>query len=237
MGDGGSRTLKSAYIKDKTLNVASLGKKIGEWLAHLHSCTCILSDRASYRAGFDNEVAKSVYRYCYEGLATAFESNGFDKTLGERVNEKYGSLLVSDDVCLCHGDFWPGNILLSDHVDTKNTVLTVVDWEMVRNGEGATDVGQFAAEAWLLDRFHGGRGLLTAFLKGYSESRKLERVSAIRTAVHYGTHLGFWPTRVDWVSKEETKELVGYGYRILKAIEDEDWGFLKGSDVGLLFED
>lgn len=45
----------------------------------------------------------------------------------------------------------------------------VVDWELVRRGCGATDVGQFAAESWLLDRFRGGRGLLKAFLEGYQE--------------------------------------------------------------------
>ena len=45
--------------------------------------------------------------------------------------------------------------------------MAVVDWEMVRRGCGATDVGQFAAESWLLERFHGGRGLLGAFLGGY----------------------------------------------------------------------
>lgn len=233
MGDGGSRTLKSAYIKHDTLDVATLGKKIGNWLAHLHSSTLI----SSHRAGFDNKVGKSVYRYCYQNLATALEANGFDHTLGERINEKYGSLLEEiDDVCVCHGDFWPGNIILSDHVEAKDRVLTVADWEMVRSGEGATDVGQFAAEAWLLDRFHGGRGLLNAFLKGYMDSRKLERDSAVRVAVQIGTHLGFWPTRVEWGSKEETKEIVGFGYRILKAVEDEDWDYLGRSDFGSLFE-
>ncbi|TLD23432.1 Protein kinase-like domain [Venturia nashicola] len=234
MGDGGSRTLKSAYIKDDTLDIASLGRKIGDWLAHLHSCARV----SSHRAEFNNKVGKSAYRYCYQNLASAFEANGFDKALGERVNEKYGSLLEEiDDVCVCHGDFWPGNIFLSDHVEDKDRVLTVADWEMVRNGEGATDVGQFAAEAWLLDRFHGGRGLLDAFLTGYMDSRKLDPDSAIRVAVQIGTHLGFWPTRVEWGNKEETKEIVGHGYRILKAIEEEDWEYLRGSGFGRLFEE
>jgi hypothetical protein len=52
--------------------------------------------------------------------------------------------------------------------------LTVLDWEMSRRGNGATDVGQFAAEAWLLDTFRGGRGLLRAFLSGYAEEWAIE---------------------------------------------------------------
>lgn len=47
---------------------------------------------------------------------------------------------------------------------------------MVRRGCGATDVGQFAAEAWLLERFCGERGLLGAFSGGLSRRRKGGRV-------------------------------------------------------------
>ena len=49
----------------------------------------------------------------------------------------------------------------------EGTVLSVVDWEITRRGIGATDVAQFAAEAYLLDRFCGGKGLLGAFVEAY----------------------------------------------------------------------
>ncbi|QDS70441.1 hypothetical protein FKW77_009743 [Venturia effusa] len=235
MGDGGSRTLKNAYIQDESIDLSSIGERLGEWLAHLHSCT-----RApAHRAEFDNKVGKSVYRYCYQNLATALDTNGFDKAVGERIDEQFGGLLVDDDVCVCHGDFWPGNILLSDHAETKDQVLTVVDWEMARNGAGVTDVGQFAAESWLLDRFHGARGLLNAFLNGYVKNvdgSGLDRGSAVRIAVQFGTHLGFWPTRVKWGSKEETKKVIAVGYGILQAVEASDWESLRGSALGRLFQ-
>lgn len=52
--------------------------------------------------------------------------------------------------------------------------MAVVDWEMVRRGCGATDAGQFAAEAWLLERFHGEKGLLGAFLGGNRDGGREE---------------------------------------------------------------
>lgn len=231
MSDGGSRTLKFAYINDTTLDIASLGKRIGAWLKHLHHCS-----RLSPLCGkFDNKVGKTTYRYCYENLGNALENNGCDKMIGERINERYGSLLQTDNDCVCHGDFWPGNILISDHAEAENQVLMVVDWEMVRTGNGATDVGQFAAEAWLLDRFHGGKGLFDAFLNGYLNGGKLGHESAVKVAVQFGTHLGFWPTIVEWCSNEETKEVIAVGYGILKAVCDENWQGLRGSDLRRLF--
>jgi hypothetical protein len=43
---------------------------------------------------------------------------------------------------------------------------------MTRRRTSATDVGQFTAEAFSLDRFCGGRGLLRAFLNAYAVARK-----------------------------------------------------------------
>lgn len=40
---------------------------------------------------------------------------------------------------LVHGDFWPGNILVS----TKGSGLKLLDWEMVGIGSGAQDLGQY----------------------------------------------------------------------------------------------
>ena len=133
---------------------------------------------------------------------------------------------------MCHGDFWPGNVLVGG-----GQKLTVVDWEIVRRGCGATDLGQFAAEAWLLDRFGGGRGLLPAFLSAYRETVKHnegfssdEAVKPMteffrRVAIQLGTHLAFWPTRVAWGTEAETRDVVHQGFEVLvRALaSDRDW--------------
>ncbi|KAF2095133.1 kinase-like protein [Rhizodiscina lignyota] len=223
MSDGGSRDLKTAY-SDPALDVVSFGNKLGRWLAMLHSRTTKVDIG-------DNTIAKNIYRWSSKHLAGALEKYGFDKSLGDTVNEEYGLLLATDDVCVCHGDFWPGNVLVGS--DGK---LTIVDWEMVRRGTGATDVGQFAAETWLLDRFRGGRGMLDAFLKGYMEvsGGKPSKEFAKRVVVHWGTHIAYWPTSVQWGDKEETRNVVDIGREnIVKAMEN-DWEWLRHSPLGLL---
>ena len=222
--DAGPRTLKQAYA-DHTMDVQQAGRDLGKWLANLHHKT------PSLDIG-DNKTAKAIYRYSYSNLATALSKYGLDPSIGEEVDRDYGSLLATDDECMCHGDFWPGNVLVGD-----GQKLTVVDWEMVRRGCGATDVGQFAAEAWLLDRFRGGRGFLPAFLSAYSEtSKQKEGLSSYETgkpmteffrrvAIQLGTHLAFWPTRVSWGTEDETQGVVHQGSEVLvhALASDRDW--------------
>ena len=107
-----------------------------------------------------------MYRFGYRRLEGALKEMGFDGALGAQINDKYGAMLLTDNECVCHGDCWSGNILVSEDQST----LTIIDWEMTRRGCGATDVGQFAAEAYLLDVFKGSRGLMESFLQAYKKN-------------------------------------------------------------------
>lgn len=221
--DGGARTLKEAY-PDLAIDIPEHGRRLGIWLRGLH-------DRTTGVEMGNNGTAKSIYRFAYTNVSAAAAKFDLDPKLGERVNAEYGSLLATDDDCVCHGDFWPGNVLVSEKG------MTIVDWEMVRRGCGATDVGQFAAEAWLLDRFRGGRGLLEGFLAGYTREGKLEDGFVRRVAVHMGVHLAFWPSRVSWGDGEETKGVVVLGNEMMRRATDEGWrSWLRGSLVGELLE-
>lgn len=209
IADGGSRTLKDAYT-DPDVGIPEYGRRLGAWLAALH--------QKSRETNIGNNItAKTIYRHAYTHTSATAKNFDLDPALGERVNTEYGSLLSTDDECVCHGDFWPGNVLVSDRG------LTIVDWEMVRRGCGATDVGQFAAEAYLLDRFCGNRGLLSAFLLGYRQAGKLAASFVRRMAIHMGVHLAFWPTVVPWGSSEETKECVVLGNEIMKKATEDNW--------------
>ena len=219
--DGGARTLKEAYA-DPGLEVSAFGNMLGQWLAGLH-------ERTKSAAIGDNQAANSMYRFAYTRLASALQKYDLDPSLARQIDAQYGTLLQTDDECLCHGDFWPGNVLINDQGR-----LTIVDWEMVRRGCGATDVGQFAAEAHLLDRFRGGRGLRAAFLKGYRGARELDNRYLKRVAIHMGVHLAFWPTRVSWGTEEETKEIVELGCELMKRALSRDERWLVGSLMGEL---
>ena len=213
--DGGPRHLKAAYT-NQSVDMPKIGTALGVWLAGLHS------SMKAVDIG-DNKAAKGMYRFSYSNLADVLQKYGHDPALGKTIDEQYGSLLQTDDDCICHGDMWPGNVLID------GDKCTVVDWEMVRRGCGATDVGQFAAEAYLLDRFHGGRGLLPAFLLGYRGNTKLDERFLQRVAVHMGVHLAFWPTRVSWGTENETRECVEVGKKLMTQATDNEDGWMRGS--------
>ena len=220
----GSKTLKEAY-QDETLDVGACGSRVGRWLAKLHRST------KTTEIG-NNAAAKDIYRFAYQNLEGALSKYGFDGALGVRIYEKYGAMLQTDDDMVCHGDCWTGNVLVSE--DKK--ILTIVDWEMCRRGCGATDVGQFAAEAFLLDRFQGRRGLMYQFLETYrAHNHDVSRDFVKRVAVHFATHLCFWPSVVEWGSQEETREVIGVGVEILSKFEEEDWYWFSVSDDSLLW--
>jgi hypothetical protein len=240
MEDGGQQNLKSAYT-DHGLDMSKIGEELGRWIAAFHTTLIRVSLGSSPGDNSNNDIAVRIYRYSYESLPGALQNRGYDSKIGERINNEFGSLLATDSECVCHGDFWPGNILMqtNDSSTEKPVRMTIVDWEMVRRGTSATDVGQFAAEAFLLDRFRGGRGLLAAFLTSYALTRegfdvKLGRSWLKRVAVHWAVHVAFWPTRVPWTDQVGTDELMGIGVDVLTAVLEDDWGRL--GDSPLLME-
>ncbi|KAL8654307.1 MAG: hypothetical protein Q9210_001588 [Variospora velana] len=189
MTDAGWETLKAAYGREDT-NVIDIGRSLGQWLAKLHTLT-----QNTHIRDDGNRDGRRLYRYAYENLADVAEQYGLDGEYAKFIVQRYGSLLQTDNDCMCMGDFWPGNVLLDER---SNNSLTVVDWEISRRGCGATDVGQFAAEAYLLDRLRGGKGLLDSFLDSYKKAKGSEGVNVSadrkfiqRVAVHMGVHLGY----------------------------------------------
>lgn len=240
--DGGDRELKTAYT-DPRLDIQKIGSEIGKWIAALHMCSTETSLSLSDEPGTkgNNPIGVAIYRYSYRNLESALTSYGHDAEFGNRINEEYGSKLATDNECVCHGDFWPGNVLVKFRDEAERDCdLTVVDWEMTRRGTSATDVAQFAAEAFLLDRFRGGRGLLPAFLTAYATARDRERQAGRkvlgrewirRMAIHWAVHVAYWPTRVEWTDREGTQSLVDIGVDVLKAAVEADWERLSTSPL------
>ncbi|KAF1837896.1 kinase-like protein [Decorospora gaudefroyi] len=237
--DGGRGNLKEAYTEPE-LDIPQVGKELATWVAALHvgerQVSLALPGQEKSLSEGNNQIAVAIYRHSYNNLHAALEQFGHDVQLAHRINEEFGGLLQTDDECICHGDFWPGNVLVRlDASATKPVELTVVDWEMVRRGTSATDVGQFAAEAFLLDRFRGGRGLLRAFLNAYVDARKdvvpFGKVWLVRMAVHWAVHVAFWPTQVAWTDKEGTQKLVDISVGVLQQVLARDWDGLLASPL------
>ena len=233
--DGGSRNLKDSY-DDLRLDMRMVGRELGSWIAALHvssreTSLALPGQDVTLSQSKNNPIAVEIYRHSYNNLHIALSQYGHDPDLAACINEDFGSLLKLDDECVCHGDYWPGNILVDLKAgQNEATNLTIVDWELTRRGTSATDVGQFAAEAFLLDHFRGDRGLLPAFLDGYAAAReKLVSSTSFgkawlrRMVVHWAVHVAYWPTRVEWTDIEGTKELVDLGVGVLRDVLDENW--------------
>jgi hypothetical protein len=226
--DAGSRNLFSAYKDLSEDDVQKIGTAIGRWLARLHTETP--HSNATGDSGLNNEVGVMIARHTYNSLSSALSQTCYDAELGLKINSSFGGLLAMDDESVCHGDFWPGNVMLQDSsVTGAPEILTVIDWEFVRVGSSATDVGQFAAEAFMLDRFCGNKGLRSAFLQSYCHTRTHDSPSAVfqqkdrrykwmtRAAVHFAAHLVFWPSRqAHWANKEYKKPLLDLAFGILR---------------------
>ncbi|KAJ4342581.1 hypothetical protein N0V95_006892 [Ascochyta clinopodiicola] len=251
--DGGSRNLKDAYLELSAEDVQKIGTELGKWLADLHGKTPTNYVTSATPDCENNKTALRVCRHSYQYLPEVLSHYGHDAELGHKINNYFGRLIERDAECVCHGDFWPGNVLLrSDVPGTGPYVLTVIDWEMVRIGNSATDVGQFAAEAFLLDLYHGNKGLQAAFIRAYFQSstvsygdREIMFRWMTRVAIHFAVHIGFWPTRsVHWIDDEDTEDdLVGLSLVILEDIVSilpnaRSWRVFEGlSDLDLIAQD
>lgn len=251
IADGGTRNLKAAY-DDPKLDLPAVGHALAHWLADLHHTskpTSLTPSTPSSQTNTvdtpttphqqthnNNPIALHLYRHSYDNLHLALQDFSHDPQLGKTINTQFGTLLATDNECICHGDFWPGNILLhtgpAPHAAATKLELSIVDWELVRRGTSATDVGQFAAEAWLHDRFRGGRGLLRAFLEAYAGRRGGVGAGWVRRmVVHWAVHVAFWPTRVEWADLEGTRVVVGMGVEVLKAVLEGDWERIFGTGL------
>ncbi|OJD31992.1 phosphotransferase enzyme family protein [Diplodia corticola] len=244
MSDAGPHNLKAWYptAAASTTTIPRVGAALGAWLAQLHRRT-----RSLARRSFDNAAARGIGRHAYANLAAAFARHhglDLDPAYARAVDDEFGARLqaeaeAADGVCVCHGDFWPGNVLVRTGEEEDGpaaVVLSVVDWEMTRRGTGTTDVAQFAAEAYLLDRFCGGKGLLEAFLEGYVRAAREDggvggaagkEAFVQRLVVHFGVHLAVWPSVVTWCGKEETGELARFGKRCIEAGWDLNWAAVR----------
>ncbi len=137
ISDGGTKNLKDAYA-DLGIDVVSVGEGLAKWIAGVHTSSretslalhsATAATDSPVAKGDNNPIAVAIYRYSYMNLHNALSAYGHDTAIAEKVDEHFGSLLATDDECVCHGDFWPGNVLVRER-EAGAVELTVVDWEV-----------------------------------------------------------------------------------------------------------
>ena len=205
MSDCGAATkdLHTAFPSLTSVQRVDYGRRLGLWLAALHKCTAI--DKAAFsgnvaakeRKGMDQRISLlSVgLPISSSGAGTPVQITSEQREFLELLEPFVAAVTDTDTGCVVHGDFWPGNILVSPSpAETTKDFLAVMDWEGVRLGTGASDVGVFAAEAWLLYHFHSTSaraaivepedfGMLNMFLASYLEATGRVEEEFVREAV------------------------------------------------------
>ncbi|KAF4616583.1 hypothetical protein D9613_008538 [Agrocybe pediades] len=237
IGDAGvtTRTLKQRLIEDaKNLDIPAIGQALGEWLAELHRWGRSEAAAPLRKILAQNtEIADLAIKYTFQGLVP--EDDPLWKNVLEYVNDLRDQDKNDSDF-IVHGDFWTGNILVSDpHVAeihaTKPTTLTVVDWE-ASNCRNFTwnDVGQMCAEMYQPTFFghagdHGTK-LVSEFVKAYLSRLELSQEERRLACMRFGVHLFVWPGVTGWGDEVSVAECKKLGREFVDRAWHSDWSWL-----------
>ena len=174
------------------------------------------------------------------------------KVVAEVAKVRSSEILAAKDV-FTMGDFWTGNMVLNTQLDKNETPKVfqayVVDWELAKPSLPFMDVGQFAAEMRLLQKFFPetkayASSCLDSFFESYQASLSSQPSANFQVdetfirgvAIHLGVHLIVWTPRIDtWKPAATVREVALEGLdMIVRAWGTED-AWLRSSIVGKLF--
>lgn len=116
---------------------------------------------------------------------------------------------------LVMGDFWPGNIIVSNSGVGR---AYVVDWEVCRPGLAGLEIGQFCAEIGFVQHFHPEHAstadaVLGGFMRAYSAAAEPDEEVLRMADVHAGVHTVVIAASVDWGARDATRAAVLKGVR------------------------
>ncbi|KAG2159618.1 kinase-like domain-containing protein [Suillus bovinus] len=254
-----TRTLKQLVIDEALPQTVAeeIGTAIGRFLGRVHAWNKDTSFDMDIFS--NNEVGKTIsilvtYGRLISTLSgrdniAALADPGLDIPEGKlavisKLAETRSREMLSATEVLTHGDFWPGNIMVSLRREPEGSTLRleklyVLDWELAKAGLRGLDIGQFCAEILLLQRFYASRweetstimrSFLLAYRGGSGSDEELARVAI----AHVGAHLVAWTPRVHWGDKEDTRKMVAEGVELLIGGAEGTLAWLEGSLVGNL---
>lgn len=162
MSWAGDTDLRTAYRSNSLKDAASVGLRLGKWLACLHTAGILEGSD-----GWSTKCRELELFYVPGGVEeSTVRSMISDEEEVQRVLSairKRGSLRT-----LTSWDFRPMNTIVRFH-DGKDTDpdLTIVDWELAHYGEPLNDLRMWVAEVIVMETQFGNRGMLSSFLSSY----------------------------------------------------------------------
>jgi fructosamine-3-kinase len=248
----GSQDLKSWLLSEqggKSISQPSakaIGHALGAWIGAFHAWGS-QEQQAVLRATMaqNREMQRLKNMVNYEKLPTMVDKYPHilesSRAIFEQARDRAAAEINSDsspasdtqneDYGLIHGDFWTGNVLITDHT------LFVVDWELSHLGLRALDLGQMLAELFEAKHFKDVDAAVW-IMQGLIERYELLTLDmAFRAATHVGVHLVCWSDVPGWGSPEEIQAVVRIGrdFIVRGWQRDRDW-FVDEGTLAFLFE-
>ncbi|KAI0389922.1 kinase-like domain-containing protein [Xylariaceae sp. FL0594] len=237
--------------EDARSQCRQLGRALGGWLRGFHA-------RSATQTGLRETVARNTamqqlkntinYSWLLDRVAQ------FPSVLGEAMNvfEEVKAMAAKEledrsKLQVIHGDFWTGNILLSNTAIQKGSTvpLFVIDWEMSQMGVPSLDLGQMIAELYELKLYKNitaGLWIAQGFVLGYERFKNDDDDDdddefAFRTAIQVGVHLLSFGTSVEgWGTPEQVEMVARTGRDIIIHAWKRDRKWFEGGNLAFLFE-
>ncbi|KAH8801684.1 kinase-like domain-containing protein [Xylogone sp. PMI_703] len=242
-----STTLKLFCLAHPTLSrqqCSRIGETLGVWARNFHAWGA-RPDQDSLRAEMRKSTVMKELKYSINYATLIARVSDFpeilqgSKPIFEEIAADVKRRMDAGEGTLIHGDFWTGNILLLDApIPSEDTPLEiyVIDWELSHVSSLAFDLGQMFAEIYELKHFKdidAGVWLIESFMEGYG---KIDDDLAFKTAIHVGTHLICFGSRVaGWGSKEQVEAVVETGRDFIVRARNKDKYWFSNTALRSLF--
>ncbi|GJC89030.1 hypothetical protein ColLi_11868 [Colletotrichum liriopes] len=220
MSWAGDTDLRTLYKTDSSMDMSSIGERLGKWLACLHLAALFGS------WGMEEQAIRSAL--CAEDDI-------------ERVLKL--SRTPSPVQTVTPWDFRPSNIVLSvPRKEGAFPVLTVVDWELCHYGDPTNDLRMWVAEVIIMEAQHGNRGLLSSFLTAYkiiAGESIIDNNFIRKVAVAVGVFLLYFigqGAELWGFTEKDNQEWAGKAIEYLKAGADDNLAWLSQSALKPLLD-
>ncbi|KAK6337834.1 hypothetical protein TWF696_001313 [Orbilia brochopaga] len=153
-----SKTLKNLLLGETIPGPAAfakIGEELGKYLSKLHTWGHSTEALSKY----ENKDARVIasWRTCgrlEEVLSKEYPNLSQD--IKEKVKiycDEEKSKALNGNTTVIMGDFWAGNVLVNLTEAGELESLYIVDWEMIRPADAATEISQMVAEVWEAGEF------------------------------------------------------------------------------------
>ncbi|RVD87907.1 uncharacterized protein DFL_002110 [Arthrobotrys flagrans] len=153
-----SKNLKDLLLSDKipqTKVFSKIGEELGAYLAQLHSWGCDPKVLEKYENKDARVIASwRTYGRFEDSLITAYPelSEDLKQKVADYCAQEKAKALNGNEIVIM-GDFWTGNVLVNLTETGDLESLYIVDWEMIRPADAATEISQMLAEIWEAGEF------------------------------------------------------------------------------------